>query len=141
MSWLTCNSSRRELIERGAPTRDGEPGWQSDGSYLTIEGERLADEVAQLGYLRTVQDWSIRFGLAKAEGVAEVASVGGFVKQYSVVVDPKNFDALDSLGMVCDKEGKYAEAVQWYEKALKVKDDAGVKANVAHAISIEAAAP
>ena len=32
---------------------------------------------------------TIRFGLAKAEGVAEVASVGGFVKQYSVVIDPR----------------------------------------------------
>src|SRR5262245_43698769 len=41
-----------------------------------------------LAELRSLQDWEIRFGLAKAEGVAEVASVGGFVKQYNVVVDP-----------------------------------------------------
>ena len=47
-----------------------------------------------LAELRTVQDWSIRFGLAKAEGVSEVASVGGFVKQYSVVVDPRRLQAL-----------------------------------------------
>jgi len=47
-----------------------------------------------LAELRTIQDWSIRFGLAKAEGVAEVASVGGFVKQYSVVVDPRRLQAL-----------------------------------------------
>src|ERR1700680_166834 len=33
--------------------RDGEPGWQSDGSYLSDEGEVLKDEVAQLAYLRT----------------------------------------------------------------------------------------
>ena len=38
-----------------------------------------------LAELRTVQDWYVRYGIAKAEGVAEVASVGGFVKQYSVV--------------------------------------------------------
>ena len=38
--------------------------------------------------LRSLQDWSVRFGLARAEGVAEVASVGGFVKQYNVVIDP-----------------------------------------------------
>src|SRR6266478_8222337 len=44
----------------GATIRDGEPGWQSDGSYLTMEGERLTDEVAQLAYLRTVQDWILR---------------------------------------------------------------------------------
>jgi Cu(I)/Ag(I) efflux system membrane protein CusA/SilA len=41
-----------------------------------------------LAALRSLQDWDIRFGLSKAEGVAEVASVGGFVKQYVVVVDP-----------------------------------------------------
>ena len=41
-----------------------------------------------LADLRSLQDWDIRFGLSKAEGVAEVASVGGFVKQYGVVVDP-----------------------------------------------------
>ena len=41
-----------------------------------------------LAALRSLQDWDIRFGLSKAEGVAEVASVGGFVKQYAVVVDP-----------------------------------------------------
>lgn len=41
-----------------------------------------------LATLRSLQDWEVRFGLAKAEGVAEVASVGGFVKQYNVVVDP-----------------------------------------------------
>ncbi|MDE2365197.1 MAG: efflux RND transporter permease subunit [Hyphomicrobiales bacterium] len=47
-----------------------------------------------LAELRTVQDWTIRYGLAKAEGVAEVASVGGFVKQYNVVVDPNRIRAL-----------------------------------------------
>jgi copper/silver efflux system protein len=47
-----------------------------------------------LAELRSLQDWSIRYGLAKAEGVAEVASVGGFVKQYSVVVDPRRLQAL-----------------------------------------------
>ena len=47
-----------------------------------------------LAELRTLQDWYIRYGLAKAEGVAEVASVGGFVKQYSVVIDPRRLQAL-----------------------------------------------
>ena len=41
-----------------------------------------------LAELRSLQDWTLRFALAKAGGVAEVASVGGFVKQYNVVVDP-----------------------------------------------------
>jgi Cu(I)/Ag(I) efflux system membrane protein CusA/SilA len=42
-----------------------------------------------LAELRGIQDWFLRFQLAKSPGVAEVASVGGFVKQYQVVVDPK----------------------------------------------------
>src|SRR5260221_45560 len=50
--------------------------------YVVVGANRTLAE------LRSLQDWYIRFGLAKAEGVAEVASVGGFVKQYSVVVDP-----------------------------------------------------
>jgi len=41
-----------------------------------------------LAELRSLQDWYVRFGLAKAQGVAEVASVGGFVRQYNVIVDP-----------------------------------------------------
>jgi len=53
-----------------------------------------------LAELRTVQDWQVRYAIAKAEGVAEVASVGGFVKQYSIVVDPRR---LQSLGITLDK--------------------------------------
>jgi len=41
-----------------------------------------------LAELRSLQDWKIRFAASRAEGVAEVASVGGFVKQYAIVVDP-----------------------------------------------------
>ena len=47
-----------------------------------------------LASLRSLQDWEVRFGLSKAEGVAEVASAGGFVKQYAVVVDPGRLRAL-----------------------------------------------
>ena len=48
-----------------------------------------------LAELRSTQDWQVRFAVAKAEGVAEVASVGGFVRQYSVVVDPRRLRAFD----------------------------------------------
>ena len=41
-----------------------------------------------LAELRTLQDWYLRFQLTTAPGVSEVASVGGFVQQYQVVVDP-----------------------------------------------------
>ena len=50
--------------------------------YVVVGANRTLAE------LRSLQDWYIRFGLAKAAGVAEVASVGGFVRQYNVVVDP-----------------------------------------------------
>ena len=46
-----------------------------------------------LAELRSLQDWLIRFQLTKASGVAEVASVGGFEKQYQVVVDPRKLQA------------------------------------------------
>jgi copper/silver efflux system protein len=46
-----------------------------------------------LAELRALQDWFIRYQLTKAEGVAEVASVGGFVKQYQVIVDPRRLQA------------------------------------------------
>ncbi|MFU0505290.1 efflux RND transporter permease subunit [Pseudaminobacter sp. NGMCC 1.201702] len=46
-----------------------------------------------LAELRSLQDWVVRFAASKAEGVSEVASVGGFVKQYSIVVDPARLRA------------------------------------------------
>jgi copper/silver efflux system protein len=54
----------------------------------------MADK-RSLAELRSTQDWQVRFAVAKAEGVAEVASLGGFVKQYSVVVDPRRLKAFD----------------------------------------------
>jgi len=41
-----------------------------------------------LAELRSIQDWFLRYQLAKAQGVAEVASIGGFVQTYQVTVDP-----------------------------------------------------
>ena len=41
-----------------------------------------------LAELRTIQDWYLRYQLTKAQGVAEVASIGGFVQTYQVTVDP-----------------------------------------------------
>lgn len=52
-----------------------------------------------LAELRTIQDWFVRYQVAKSEGVAEVASVGGFTQQYQVIVDPKRLQAYGlSLG-------------------------------------------
>jgi heavy metal efflux system protein len=72
----------------GARVDDGEPGWQSDGSYLTDDGERLTDEIARLAFLRTVQDWVLRPQLRTVPGVADIDSLGGYEKQYVVEPDP-----------------------------------------------------
>ncbi len=54
-----------------------------------------------LGELRAIQDWFVRYQLAKTPGVAEVASVGGFVRTYQVTVDPRRLQAYGmSLGEV-----------------------------------------
>src|SRR6266851_4566514 len=46
-----------------------------------------------LAELRSMQDWYLRYQLASVEGVSEVASIGGFVKQYQVTVDPTKLRA------------------------------------------------
>jgi Cu(I)/Ag(I) efflux system membrane protein CusA/SilA len=46
-----------------------------------------------LAQLRSMQDWFLRYQLASVDGVAEVASVGGFVKQYQITVDPHRMHA------------------------------------------------
>ncbi len=48
-----------------------------------------------LAELRTLQDWFVRYQLTKAEGVSEIASIGGFVQQYQVTVDPQKLQAYD----------------------------------------------
>jgi cobalt-zinc-cadmium resistance protein CzcA len=73
---------------KGAKATDGEPGWQSDGSYLTPERQRLATDLERQTYLRTVQDWIIRPQVKGVKDVADVDEQGGYVKQYEVQPDP-----------------------------------------------------
>ena len=55
----------------------------------------LVDETGKydLSQLRSLQDWYLRYQLASVEGVAEVASLGGFVRQYQVNLDPNRLAA------------------------------------------------
>ncbi|MCK9201786.1 MAG: efflux RND transporter permease subunit [Gallionella sp.] len=55
----------------------------------------VLSEKHNLAELRTMQDWYLRYQLTKAHGVAEVASIGGFVQQYQVTVDPVKLRAYD----------------------------------------------
>jgi Cu(I)/Ag(I) efflux system membrane protein CusA/SilA len=59
--------------------------------WYTLEGRDPNDNPAggwDLEELRTIQDWYIRYALLSADGVSEVASVGGFVREYQIDVDP-----------------------------------------------------
>ncbi|HEY5869367.1 MAG TPA: CusA/CzcA family heavy metal efflux RND transporter, partial [Candidatus Tectomicrobia bacterium] len=81
--WTVEYASRKTIT-----VTDGMPGWQSDGTYLTPDQQRLATPLAHATYLRTVQDWIIRPQLKNVEGVAGVDAIGGYVKQYHVQPDP-----------------------------------------------------
>lgn len=94
--------------------------------YLNVAAARLPDGIApslgpdatgvgwiyqyavvakelSLAELRSLQDWVVRFAVSRSEGVAEVASVGGFVKQYSIVVDPARLKSQNvSLSDIAD---------------------------------------
>ncbi|SDB71621.1 efflux RND transporter permease subunit [Belnapia rosea] len=82
--WTVDWAPRKE----GDVSRDGRPGWQADGSYITPEGQRLTTELERTAYLRTLQDWVIRPQLRNVPGVAGVDAIGGYVKQYHVQPDP-----------------------------------------------------
>jgi Cu(I)/Ag(I) efflux system membrane protein CusA/SilA len=57
----------------------------------------LVDRTGQtdLAELRSIQDWFLKLELSGVEGVAEVASVGGFVREYQVLIDPNRLRAFD----------------------------------------------
>jgi Cu(I)/Ag(I) efflux system membrane protein CusA/SilA len=64
--------------------------------WYTLEGRDEHGNAAQVWEpqeLRAIQDFYVRFGLASTEGVAEVASIGGFVKEYQVELDPVRLKA------------------------------------------------
>ncbi|MDD5134313.1 MAG: efflux RND transporter permease subunit [Phycisphaerae bacterium] len=67
--------------------------------WYTLEGRDSEDKPAggwDMEELRTIQDWYVRYGLLSADGVSEVASVGGFVREYQIDVDP---DAMRAYGV------------------------------------------
>ena len=55
----------------------------------------LQSDRHDLSQLRSIQDWFLRYELTSVPGVAEVASIGGYVKQYQVVVDPNKLVAFN----------------------------------------------
>ena len=67
--------------------------------WYTLEGRDKEGNPAGgwgLDELRTIQDWNVRYALLSADGVSEVASVGGYVREYQIDVDP---DAMRAYGI------------------------------------------
>ena len=83
------NNVARRLPAGAAPTL----GPDATGVGWVFQYALLAKTLS-LAETRSLQDWRLRYGLARAEGVAEVAPIGGFVRQYNVVVDPLRLRAL-----------------------------------------------
>ncbi|MBU1180848.1 MAG: efflux RND transporter permease subunit [Proteobacteria bacterium] len=75
-------------------------GWVFQYALVDRSGSHSLDK------LRSYQDWTLRYALQSVQGVAEVASIGGFVKQYQVTVDPNR---LAVFGISLDE---VAEAVR-----------------------------
>src|ERR1035438_2183017 len=71
------------------------PALKASLRWLRLAGlfTSLNSKNHDLAELRSMQDWFLRYQLASVEGVAEVASVGGFVKQYQITVDPHRLHA------------------------------------------------
>ncbi len=70
--------------------------------WYTLEGRDAAGRPLggwDLHELRSIQDWHVRYALMSADGVAEVASVGGFVQEYQIDVDP---DAMRAHGVALE---------------------------------------
>ncbi|MHB8898375.1 MAG: efflux RND transporter permease subunit, partial [Thermoguttaceae bacterium] len=94
--WARSRVLERMNTARGRLPQGVEPVLGPDATALgqvfwyTVEGEGF-----DLAELRSLQDWYIRYQLNAVEGVSEVASVGGHVKQYQVDVDPVKMRAHD----------------------------------------------
>lgn len=92
------NAAARRLPEGVSPSL----GPDATGVGWVYQYAVVAKELS-LAELRSLQDWVVRFAVSRSEGVAEVASVGGFVKQYSIVVDPARLKAQNvSLSDIAD---------------------------------------
>ncbi len=78
--------SRRFLLEAFDRDNDAHIGREELSQAANFRGLDLSE-------LRSLQDWTLRYDLMSLEGVAEVASVGGFVRQYQVEADPEKMRA------------------------------------------------
>ncbi|MBN8531209.1 MAG: efflux RND transporter permease subunit, partial [Alphaproteobacteria bacterium] len=101
---LEALSKVQSSLPPGARTQIGPDatgvGWVYQYALVDKSGKH------DLAQLRALQDWFLKFELATVSGVSEVASVGGFVKEYQVLVDPQ-------------KLRKYGIALERVEEVVK----------------------
>ncbi len=74
--WYTLEGRDPDTVSEDNPYGDPVGGWD-------------------LHELRTIQDWNVRYSLLSADGISEVASIGGFIQEYQVDVDPDAMRAAD----------------------------------------------
>jgi Cu(I)/Ag(I) efflux system membrane protein CusA/SilA len=92
-----------------------------------LDGKPLVSSNQDLGQLRSLQDWYVRYELAAVPGVAEVASLGGFVKQYRVVLDPERLRAfsvpLSRIAEAIERSNRDVggSVVEWSENEYMVR--------------------
>lgn len=82
------NLVQRQLPEGVTPTLGPDASGLGQVFWYTLESEKMS-----LRDLRTLQDWFVRYQLSSTPGIAEVASVGGYVQQYQIDVDPNKLRA------------------------------------------------
>lgn len=85
-----------------------------------LENDVSQPNALDAGELRALQDWFLKFELQSVEGVSEVASVGGMVKQYQVIVDPEKLRAYNiqpSMIEIALKRGNRASGASVIEMA------------------------
>lgn len=92
--WARSRVLERMTVATGRLPQGVVPTLGPDATALgQVYWYTLEAEGADLGQLRSLQDWYIRYQLQSVEGVSEVASVGGFVKQYQIDVHPDKLRA------------------------------------------------
>ena len=92
------NLVAKQLPEGVTPTLGPDATGVGQIYWYTLESDKM-----NLRDLRSVQDWFVRYQLNSVPGVAEVASVGGYVQQYQVDVDPDKLRSLNiPLSMVVE---------------------------------------
>ncbi|MEO6597318.1 MAG: efflux RND transporter permease subunit, partial [Planctomycetota bacterium] len=107
-------------------------GFEHPGT-CPLDGHVLQSANQDLAQLRSLQDWSLRYPLTAVDGVAEVAPIGGFVRQYQVVLDPQKLQgyglALRDVTMAIERSNNDVggSVVQLSENEYMVRSRAYLK--------------